>query len=222
LFFTSCNNYNNTSTIKVTGQMRNVMWKGELVGKISTDSINNPTSYGLGPIEYLKGEVLVLEGQTFISEVVDSTNHKVTQVSSIHAPFFVYSKDSRLKEILIAPKSLFLKSTEQLIDSLFFDYNEPLLVRVDGVFQDLTIHSVNLPQGRSVSSPDQAHEGLTKYQYKNISGSIIGFFSRKHKAVFTHHDSYLHAHFISDDRSIMGHVDSLFFYTEKATFKVSK
>jgi acetolactate decarboxylase len=96
------------------------------------------------------------------------------------------------------------------------------LVRIDGVFQDLTIHSVDLPEGNSVSSPEEAHKGLIKYHYQSLSGSIVGFFSRKHKAIFTHHDSYFHAHFISDDRSVMGHVDSVFFNSEKTTFKVSK
>ncbi|MEY3542486.1 MAG: hypothetical protein RLZZ204_1298 [Bacteroidota bacterium] len=202
--------------------MRDVMWKGDLTGKISTDSLNHPNAYGLGPIEYLKGEVLLIEGQTFISKVIDSIAHQVTRVNSIKAPFFVYSKQSDLNSISVAPSELSLQSTEELIDSLYLDYDKPLLVRIDGVFQDLTIHSVDLPEGNSVSSPEEAHKGLTKYHYQSLSGSIVGFFSRKHKAIFTHHDSYFHAHFISDDRSVMGHVDSVFFNSEKTTFKVSK
>jgi len=31
----------NTSSIKVVGEMRGVMWKGDLKGKIATDSLNN-------------------------------------------------------------------------------------------------------------------------------------------------------------------------------------
>ena len=68
--------------------MRDVMWKGDLVGKVSTDSLNHPNAYGLGPIENLKGEVLLFEGQTFISKVIDSVAHQVSQVNSIKAPFF--------------------------------------------------------------------------------------------------------------------------------------
>jgi acetolactate decarboxylase len=202
--------------------MRDVMWKGELAGKISTDSLGDSNAYGLGPIEYLSGEVLLFEGQTFISKVIDSAIHRVTPVSAVKAPFFVYSKESHLNSISVAPSELSLQSTEELIDSLYLDYDKPLLVRIDGVFQDLTIHSVDLPEGNSVSSPEEAHKGLTKYHYQSLNGSIVGFFSRKHKAIFTHHDSYFHAHFISEDRSVMGHVDSVFFNSEKTTFKVSK
>ena len=202
--------------------MSDVMWKGDIAGKISTDSLSDDNAYGLGPIEYLSGEVLLFEGQTFISKVTDSINHQVIRTNSIKAPFFVYSKHSDLMDIPVAPSKFSLKSTEHLIDSIYADYDYPLLVRIDGVFQDLTIHSVNLPEGSSVSSPDQAHEGLTKYDYKNISGSIICFFSRNHKAIFTHNDSYFHAHFISDDLSVMGHLDSVSFNSKEATFKVSK
>ena len=137
-------------------------------------------------------------------------------------PFFVYSKESDLNSISVSPLELSLKSTEELIDSLYFDYDKPLLVRVDGVFKDITVHSVNLPEGSSVSSPEQAHKGLTQYNYKNLSGSIVGFFSRKHKAIFTHHDSFLHAHFISNDRNVMGHVDSVLFHSVNTILKVSK
>jgi acetolactate decarboxylase len=222
MLFVSCNNFRNSSSIKVVGQMRDVMWKGELAGKISTDSLSDPNAYGLGPIEYLSGEVLLFEGQTFISKVIDSAIHRVTPVSAVKAPFFVYAKESHLKSLSVEPLELSLKSTEELIDTLYFDYDKPLLVRIDGVFQEVTLHSVNLPVGSSVSSPDQAHKGLTQYSYKNINGSIIGFFSRKHKAIFTHHDSFFHAHFISDNRKIMGHVDSVLFNSENTTFKVSK
>ncbi|MDC1518615.1 acetolactate decarboxylase [Flavobacteriaceae bacterium] len=222
LLFVSCNKFRNSSSIEVVGQMRDVMWKGDLVGKVSTDSLNHPNAYGLGPIENLKGEVLLFEGQTFISKVIDSVAHQVSQVNSIKAPFFVYSKESDLNSISVSPLELSLKSTEELIDSLYFDYDKPLLVRVDGVFKDITVHSVNLPEGSSVSSPEQAHKGLTQYNYKNLSGSIVGFFSRKHKAIFTHHDSFLHAHFISNDRNVMGHVDSVLFHSVNTILKVSK
>ena len=40
------------------------MWKGDLKGKIATDSLNYKETYGLGPIEFLKGEIVVFEGQT--------------------------------------------------------------------------------------------------------------------------------------------------------------
>ncbi|MDB9770840.1 hypothetical protein OAB31_01395 [Polaribacter sp.] len=80
LLFASCTKSTNTSYVKVVGEMRDVMWKGDLKGKIATDSLNNKETYGLGPIEFLKGEIVVFEGQTFVSKVIDSVSHQVTKI----------------------------------------------------------------------------------------------------------------------------------------------
>ena len=220
-FLVSCNSSTSTSSVKVLGEMRDVMWKGELKGKIATDSLNSKATYGLGPIEFLKGEILVFEGQTFISKVIDSISHVVNNVPSASAPFFVYSTNSNLKVIELTATNYSLKGIEEHIDSVYKNYDQPLLVRIDGVFEDIKLHSVNLPKGKKVSSPDEAHQGLTQYDFVNISGSLIGFFSRNHKAVFTHHDSFFHAHFISNDREILGHVDELNLDSSKIKLQVS-
>ena len=222
LLFASCTKSTNSSSIKVVGEMRDVMWKGDLKGKIATDSLNNKETYGLGPIEFLKGEIVVFEGQSYVSKVVDSISHKVSKVPSVSAPFFVYSSNSDLKIVKFNHKNYTLKELEEYVNLVYKDYDQPLLIRIDGIFENIKVHSVNLPEGKKVSSPDEAHQGLTQYDFKNISGSLIGFFSRHHKAVFTHHDSFFHAHFISEDREVLGHIDETDFNSSKVTLKVSK
>ena len=186
------------------------------------DSLNNKETYGLGPIEFLKGEIVVFEGQSYVSKVVDSISHKVSKVPSVSAPFFVYSSNSDLKIVKFNRKNYTLKELEEYVNLVYKDYDQPLLIRIDGIFENIKVHSVNLPEGKKVSSPDEAHQGLTQYDFKNISGSLIGFFSRHHKAVFTHHDSFFHAHFISEDREVLGHIDETDFNSSKVTLKVSK
>ena len=221
LVFASCTKSINTSSVKVVGKMRDVMWKGDLKGKIATDSLNSKETYGLGPIEFLKGEIVVFEGQSYVSKVVDSISHEVNKVPSVSAPFFVYSTNSDLKVVELTPRNYSLKKIEEHIDSVYKYYDQPLLIRIDGVFNKMKLHSVNLPYGNTVSSPDEAHQGLTQYDFKNISGSLIGFFSRNHKAVFTHHDSFFHAHFISDDREVLGHIDELNLDSSQIKLQVS-
>ena len=222
LLLASCTKSTNTSSIKVVGEMRDVMWKGDLKGKIATDSLNNKETYGIGPVEFLKGEIVVFDGQTFVSKVIDSISHQVTKIPSVRAPFFVYSTNSDLKVVEFNRENFTLKELEEYINSVYKDYDQPLLIRIDGLFDNIKVHSVNLPEGKKVSSPDEAHQGLIQYELNGISGSLIGFFSRHHKAVFTHHDSFFHAHFISDDRQVLGHIDELNFNSSKVTLKVSK
>ncbi len=74
-----------------------------------------------------------------------------------------------------------------------------------------TIHIVNLPKGATISSPDDAHQGEIKYKIENEQAEIIGFFSTEHQSIFTHHDSFLHAHLITADKRKMGHLDDAIF-----------
>ncbi len=210
------------SQIKVAGKMSEVMWHGLLEKRIDTDTLNSPKTYGIGPMAYLEGEVLVMEGQTYISKVLDSSTIAATEVSGTGAPFFVYITDSDLKEVSLPLADYDLDSIEAYLNKAYAKYDHPLLVRIDGDFDSLIIHAVNLPKGKTVSNPEQAHEGLTKIQYPKTQGSLIGFFSRKHQSIFTHHDSFFHAHFISEDKSIMGHVDALDFRASQVGLSVSK
>ncbi len=76
----SCNSetINEKHTVEVVGEMRNVMWKGELEGIISIDSLKDyPHLYGLGPLEYLKGEILIIDGIHFTK--IFTTLYKVVK-----------------------------------------------------------------------------------------------------------------------------------------------
>ena len=74
------------------------MWKGDLKGKIATDSLNYKETYGLGPIEFLKGEIVVFDGQTFVSKVIDSISYP--QVDS-HCELLCYQINHRYVLIVV-------------------------------------------------------------------------------------------------------------------------
>lgn len=222
LFLNSCTEPKVASNIKVAGKMRDVMWLGQLQGKLSTDTITQKNAYGLGPMAYLKGEVLVLEGKAYISQVADSVTLRTREVPGVDVPFFVYTTESKFKKVELPLGSYVLDSLEQFIDEAYAAYKQPLLIRLDGVFDSLSVHAVNLPEGAKVASPQEAHEGLTRFEYPGLQGTLIGFFSRTHQAVFTHHDTYFHGHFISADRTVLGHVDGVKFDANRVKLQVSK
>ncbi len=61
--------------------MRNVMLKGELAGKIQLDTISNQTGlYGIGPMEFLRGEILLLNGKSYVSKVLTDSTMEVLEM----------------------------------------------------------------------------------------------------------------------------------------------
>lgn len=198
------------SDVKIVGAMKNVMWKGELGSSIDLDTISDKNGlYGLGPESYLTGELLVSNGISYVSKVATDSTMTVENKFDVSAPFFVYANVTEWNEIELPSEIKSIKDLEKFIDEKTTDYKRPLAFKLQGNVTKAIIHSQNLPKGTKVSSPDEAHQGQTNYKLFNQESEIVGFFSTEHKGIFTHHDSFLHMHLITKDKSKMGHLDEL-------------
>lgn len=201
-----------TNTVNIVGAMRNVMWKGQLNGTINLDTISNKRNlYGLGPVEYLAGEVLILDGKAFKSTVVSDTSMNVQETYKIKAPFFGYANVVGWTEQSLPDSILTIPQLERYLDKITEKSPRPFMFTLSGVVDQAKIHIVNLPKGVKVSSPAEAHQGQKQYELKDVQSEIVGFFSTDHKTIFTHHDTYLHMHLITADRRRMGHLDEALF-----------
>ncbi|MDO6391505.1 acetolactate decarboxylase [Pontibacter sp. BT731] len=200
------------SEVQVVGAMRNVMWKGELAGTIDLDTIAGKEQlYGLGPVEYLAGELLILDGNSHKSVVINDSTMRVEETFASKAPFFVYARVSNWTAQALPDSIRSLPQLELYLDSVTQNSKRPFPFKVSGKVAQATIHIVNLPAGSKVSSPDEAHRGQVNYALRDEAVDILGFFSTEHKAVFTHHDTFMHLHLITRDRSKMGHLDEATF-----------
>ncbi len=198
------------SDVITVSAMKNVMWKGELKSSIDIDTISNKKGlYGLGPESFLTGEILINNGQSYVSKVATDSTMTVEKSFHVSAPFFVYANINEWIEIDLPSNIKTIHDLETFIDEKTVEFKRPFCFKLFGKASSAVIHIQNLPKGTEVSSPEEAHQGQTNYTLKNEQGDIIGFFSTEHKGVFTHHDSFLHMHLISQDESKMGHLDEL-------------
>ncbi len=201
-----------SNDVQVVGAMRNVMWKGELAGTIDLDTISvKEHLYGLGPVEYLAGELLVMDGKAYASVVTSDSTMQVTEMFAAKAPFFVYTHVPDWREANLPDSIRTMQHLELYLDQLTQNAKRPFAFRLRGEVEQATIHIVNLPKGSIVSSPAEAHQGQVNYELANEEAEMLGFFSTEHKAVFTHHDTYMHLHLITADKSKMGHLDEVLF-----------
>jgi acetolactate decarboxylase len=200
-------------TVKVSGAMRNVMWEGKLGGTVDLDTIQEKKHlYGIGPVEYLTGEILIIDGHSYTASVATDTSMMIKETFKTKAPFFVYANVSSWNEYTLKKG---IKTAGQLEDFLLKSYEasgaQPFVFKIKAYVDSAIIHLVNLPKGTVVKSPDDAHMGKKQYKIKNTEVEIAGFFSTGHKGVFTHHDSFIHMHLITADKKMMGHLDSVQF-----------
>jgi acetolactate decarboxylase len=192
----------------IVGAMKDVMWNGKLQGLINLDTLSNKKHiYGLGPVEYLTGEVVMIDGVCYKSEIKEDSTIKVTKTFNIKAPFFSYANIPKWREIDLPDSISTLPQLERFLDGKTKTRSRPYLFKIHTTVDSASFHIVNLPAGAKVSSPDDAHQGQKQFQVKNTAVQLIGFFSTSHQAIFTHHDTYLHIHLITNDHKQMGHLD---------------
>ncbi|MEJ8844330.1 acetolactate decarboxylase [Lacibacter sp. H375] len=208
-----------TNEVKIVGEMKNVMWKGKLYGNINLDTISNKANlYGLGPVEYLAGEILIIDGKSYKSTVTSDSTMKVEETYNIKAPFFGYANISNWTEQILPDSIQTIQQLETYLDKATKNSPRPFMFKLIGAVEQATIHILNLPKGSKVSSPDEVHQVQKNYKLKNEQTEIIGFFSTEHKAIFTHHDTFLHMHLMTTDLQKMGHLDEVLF--KKGTMKL--
>jgi acetolactate decarboxylase len=196
--------------VKIVGAMKNVMHKGELFATINTDTISNRKHlYGLGPLEYLQGEIIIIDGKGYQSTVVNDTSMEVLETMKMKAPFFGYANIDNWTEKELPDSILNVKQLENYLDQITKNDPRPFLFKILATVDSATLHIVNLPKGTKVSSPEEAHKGQKSFDIKNMPVEMLGFFSTEHQAIFTHHDTYVHIHLITGDKKQMGHLEEL-------------
>lgn len=213
----------NQSIVQVVGAMKNVMWKGELAGTINLDTIMVKSGlYGLGPVEYLSGELLIINGKSYVSTVTSDSTMAVNETYQVKAPFLVYANQTNWNIEDLPTNVKTIKELENFVDKKTLGFKRPFVFKLKGQVDNAKIHIQNLPKGTKVSSPKEAHQGQTNYSLENSEVEIVGFFSTEHKGVFTHHDSNIHMHLITTDRKKMGHLDNVIFGNENIKIYLPK
>jgi acetolactate decarboxylase len=196
--------------VKITGSMMNTMHKGVLSGTIDLDTISNKEHlYGLAPLDYLTGEILIVDGKSYVARVAPDGSIEMEETYKVKAPFFVSQNVPDWKELSLPDSISTIPQLEAFLNIASKDHSRPFAFRLTATFESCKIHVVNLSPGTVVHSMEDSHKGERSYDLMNENSELVGFFSTKHKGVFTHHSSLVHIHLITADKKKMGHVDNI-------------
>lgn len=173
-------------------------------GFVSFAALKKHGDIGLGTFNALDGEMI------FVDSVFYQIKHdgKVLPVpDSATTPFAVvtfFDEDIRLGDITAAD----MTGLGRIIDSRLPTKNLFYAVRIDGVFEYIKVRSVPA-QVKPYRPLTEAVKGQSVFEYKNISGTLVGFYSPAF-AEKINVPGY-HFHFLAADRSVGGHVLDLRF-----------
>jgi acetolactate decarboxylase len=192
------------------GALMNFMHKGDLSSKINLATLSPENLYALGAVENLKGEILVLNGNALISRV----RQKEVQIDESlenEAALLVYAHVEKWLEVGNTKSFESGGQFEKWLDSeakkTGIDTSKPFPFLLKGKVSSLSWHVIDWPEGDTEHTHQKHVNSGLNGDLQETEVSVLGFHSKNHKGVFTHHSSNVHMHMSTTDYELAGHVD---------------
>lgn len=198
-------------TVLAVGSMQD-MGKDNFAPHIQLDTIANKTHlYGMGPYGKMQGEITIFDGKPMYATAFEPKKALVSQKWQMGSPFFVSANVENwqvfeLNEAITDMANL-QKAVATIAQKNGYDLKTAFPFRIKGSFDGMTTHIVT-PRSADIQGfrADVKQEDFTE---NNASGELLGFYSENHQGIFTGKNSFIHVHFISDDATMMAHLDKI-------------
>jgi len=193
------------------GALKTIM-SGNLNAVASLDTLlKDKDLYALGAVENLKGEIQIFEGRPSISVVKDRIV-AIQGDGTKKASLLVWSRVKNWKTIHI-PETIKTKDGLESYIALMADENkindQPFPFLIEGKVGELYWHVINWDIRDKVHSHEKHKNSGLNGVISNETVEVLGFYSEKHKAIFTHHSTNMHMHFRNPTNTLAGHVDDI-------------
>ena len=195
------------------GALYNFMHEGDLSAKFSLSELKGKDHvYALGAVENLKGEIQIFDGNPAITfarngEVFfDNTFER-------NATLIVYTQVPSWQDVAIPDEIVTRRQFENYLKKAAsahgLDIEKPVPFLIVGKAKFIDWHVINWDPADKVHTHIKHTNSGPHGRIENTAAMILGFYSNKHRAIFTHHESDLHLHFITDGETLAGHIDNL-------------
>lgn len=155
--------------------------------------------FGVGTFDRLDGEMIVLDGIIYQALADGTVRPAALEATTPFAAVTFFREDGRMNNVGAAS----LTDLDQQLDRKLPRRNVPYAIRIDGEFTNLTLRSVP-----AQVAPYQPLVDVIKHQvvreHPSVRGTLVGL--RCPAWMGTINVSGYHWHFLSDDRTIGGHV----------------
>ena len=172
-----------------------------------------PHVYALGPRAGASGESTVFDGQPCIARVVDGGVHVETSADTRHAAcFLVYDQVHAWRESVqlraIDDEAALMATVRRVAGESGLDDETPFIFLLRAYAAAMTFHVLDKRDGLP-HTPALHERAKVRFQLERREVDVLGFYSSRHRGIFTPGDSDLHMHFRTVDGQISGHVERI-------------
>ena len=181
----------------------NALMLGQYDGVISSEEFLKYGDTGLGTVDSLDGEMIILDGEAYQIKG-DGTVHQIPGQETI--PFGIVGQLDAASEVKLETAVETIDEFEMLLNDssgVKENPNRIYMVRFDGVFSYVKTRSVPA-QEKPYPVLSEVTANQNEFEYDNTTGTIIGVYFPDFLSDLNMHG--WHMHFVSDDRSKGGHL----------------
>tara|TARA_B110000495_G_scaffold141922_1_gene124866 strand:+ start:1607 stop:2308 length:702 start_codon:yes stop_codon:yes gene_type:complete len=212
LLLIGCQSDQKSIHVNIYGELRQIMHGGVRDGVVAlTDVLQDEHVYGLGALEGLEGEILIWDSKPVLTTAKKGGEASFTNNAENEKALLLVT--ATVKDWIEIPfnNTQIETSLNDYIYQIAKDNNinpeEPFPFILQGNFTKVKWHIISDP------GPDGTHEDHMNKSWnrtvENTNAKILGFYSTKHHAVFTHHSTNSHMHFYDEKSGYSGHADEL-------------
>jgi acetolactate decarboxylase len=197
--------------VKVAGEMKNIMMKGDFTAFANLDTFTKANLYALGPVENLKGEIMVLNGEVYSSTKGDkSIVNKINKANK--AAMLVYSYVKSWKELNVHANVSSYAALENLIANKAkqngYDTTTAFVFKIEALPVIANYHIIDWKKGVTHTMGNHKQFAYTG-KIENSYVTLLGFYSDHHHSIFTHHTTNMHMHVLDEKTKNVGHLDNI-------------
>lgn len=163
----------------------------------------------MGPLGKMEGEITVLDGKIYGGKSLISGETVIVNDWKVRAPFLVYADVAQWEKIKLSGKAESIAELEEKIKEAALargiNLEEPFFFRIEGSFDQMVTHIVT-PRTQEVEGY-VAGQNQKNYEHASESGELIGVHSKVGQRIYTHHDGFMHVHFLNEEKDFTGHLD---------------
>ena len=199
--------------VRHAGNRNTMIQNGDLSAQINLDTLSDISHlYAIGPIEGLKGEITIYNGESSIA-TFEREQPKIYSSLHYNAIFLVYASASQWKQITIKKSINGLNNVEAFVQNMAKKHNvdtrKPFPFRIEGIVDSLNYHIIyksdNAPHNKT-----EHQRAKQKFSVYNSRVLIIGFWTDlESQGLYTHPDKRTHLHFMLEDKTESGHIDNI-------------
>ncbi len=205
--------YGEQYSVKYAGALKNFMRKGDISAKFALEQLKGKKGlYALGAYENLKGEIQIFDGVP-IGTYVNNGKLAFDTTYDKKASLLVYMQVEKWVKFELPESVRSHKQLEKYIAETAqnngLDISKPVPFRLSGTSRTMKWHVIDWDPNDTKHTHKKHMTSGPNGTLHDVEAEIIGVYSSKHKAIFTHHSTSIHMHFKTDDNKLAGHIDQL-------------